>query len=57
MVVMVNKPDAVVTTTVAVVITPRLTQVKQSFRVHVTHSKGTSSIAQTTAKLTGMPLP
>ena len=55
MVVMVDKLDAEVTATVAVVITPRPIQVRQNSRVHVTCSKGISLIALTTVKLTDMP--
>ena len=54
-VVVVNKPDEEVTTTVAVAITWRLIQVRQNFRAHVMHSKGTYLIAQITVKPTDMP--
>ena len=55
MVVMVDKLDAEVTMTMAVVVAPRLTQVRQNFRAHVKHLKGTFLIALTTIKLTDMP--
>ena len=55
MVVVVDKLDMEVTTTVAVVITLRPIQVRQNSRAHVMHSKGISLIALTTVKPTDMP--
>ena len=55
MVVVVDKPDAEVTMTVAVVIAPRPIQVRQNSRAHVMHSKGIPLIVLTTIKPTDMP--
>jgi len=55
MVVVVDKPDVVVTMTMAVVIAPRPIQVRQNSRVHVRHSRGMSLTALTIARLTNMP--
>ena len=57
MVVMVDKTDVVVTMTVAVVIAPRLIQVRRNSKVHVKHSRGMSLTAPTiTRPITTPPL-
>ena len=53
----IDKPDVEVTMIMAVEITQRHSQARQSFRVHVKHSRGILLTALTIAKLTGMPQP
>jgi len=53
----VDKLDVEVTTIAAMEIILRHSQVRQSFRVHVRHSRGIHLIAPTIAKLTDMPQP
>ena len=51
----VDKLDVEVTMIAAAEIAQRHSQARQSSRVHVKHSRGIFLIAQTIAKLTGMP--